>query len=299
MSVNSTEDRLHQMLATIAGMRELLQIQARHIDECLHILNEDEHGRTQLPAGNPDINRIIKALMHMIGISAHSLVTLTDEVGLGAKDTYLIARSVCEGSINIAYLMASDPEIARKAQRHAQVRAFRDLHREQTTGGWTINLGYQGALPPTEVDRLESMAREFTSARGREKDWTDLTVRQRLDAASMAFGSTALLSLSVSFANIYRHASEVTHGSYYGALMIWGLTAPGFSRSGSSALRLVFADHQFSSLVSAIFAFAGVVECFAQYAKIQSLKVSVEDVLHRLSKLPAVADALSDKTSSV
>jgi Family of unknown function (DUF5677) len=296
MSSNDPEHRLPAMMATIAGMREILSIQTRHIDACLHLLNEDECGRAPLPSGEPDINRVIKALMHMIGISAHSLLKLTDEVGLGAKDGYPLARAIIEGAVNIAYLMANDPEVSRKAQRHAEVRAFRDLSRQEVIGGWTINAGYRGLIPSDEVKRLEAMAAEFTTTKGREKDWTDLSVRQRLDAAALVFKSTALLSLNVSVFNIYRHASEVMHGSYYGALMIWGLTVPGPPKTERDAFRLVFVDHQFSVLTSAIFAFAGVVECFGQYSGVLNLKVGVEEVLERLSKLPAVAEALGDQT---
>ena len=137
MSSNDVEHRLSSMLTTVAGMRELLLIQTRQIVACLHLLNEEECGSAPLPAGDPDINRVIKALMHMIGISAHSLVKLTYEVGLSAKDGYPLARAIIEGAVDIAYLMASDPEISRKAQRHAKVRAFRDLSRREDVGGWT------------------------------------------------------------------------------------------------------------------------------------------------------------------
>lgn len=282
------------MLNTIAGMREILLTQTRHIDICLHLLNEDERGNTPLSSGHQDINCVIKALMHMIGISGHSLVKLTDEVGLGAKDGYPIARAIIEGAVNIAYLMASEPEVSRKVQRHAAVRAFRDLSRQAKFGGWTIQAGYSGQMPAAELQRLELMAAEFTTSKGREKDWTDLSLWQRLDATAAAFPSTALLSLNVSAFNIYRHASEVVHGSYYGALMIWGLTKPVFGPRDSAAVRLNFVDHQFSTLMSTIFAFAGVVECFSQYAGVPKLKVGVDDILRRLSKLPAVAETLSD-----
>ena len=298
MSSNDIEHRLSSMLTTVVGMREILLTQTRQIDACLHLLNEDECGRAPLPAGHPEINRVIKALMHMIGISAHSLVKLTDEVGLAAKDGYPLARAIIEGAVNVAYLMASDPGISRKAQRHAEVRAFRDLSRQEDLGGWTIQVGYQGQVPTAEVQRLEAMAAEFTTAKGREKDWTDLSIRQRLDTAAVAFKSTALLSLNVSAFSIYRHASEVMHGSYYGALMIWGMTTPGPRKANIDAFRLVFVDHQFSTLMAAIFAFAGVVECFGQYAQLPTLKVGVDEMLDRLSKLPAVAETLNDPPST-
>ena len=157
-----------------------------------------------------------------------------------------------------------------------------------------MQVAYAGEMPAADALRMEAMAAEFTTAKGREKDWTDLSLRQRLDAASAAFPGTALLSLNASAFNIYRHASEVMHGSYYGALMIWGLTNPDPRQVDRDTFRLVFVDHQFSTLMSAIFAFAGVVECFAEYAGLPELKVPVSDLLNRLSTLPAVAETLRD-----
>lgn len=284
------------MLATVAGMRQILLAQTRQVDECLHLLNEDERGDASLLAGEPDVNRVVKALMHMVGISAHSLVKLTDEVSLGAKDGYPLARAIIEGAVNASFLMASDPEIARKAQRHAEVRAFRDLSRKSEMGGWSFDIGHPVNIPSIEAQRMELMAAEFTTAKGRDKDWTDLSLRQRIDATAAAFPSTALLSLSTSAINIYRHASEVMHGSYYGALMIWGMTTPRPKPLNRDTFRLVFVDHQFTTLSSAIFAFAGMVECFAIYANVPHLKVAVNEAIDALSKLPAVEDALGQSS---
>jgi hypothetical protein len=230
--------------------------------------------------------------MHMVGISAHSLVRLTEEVGLSAKDGYPLARAIIEGAVNVAFLMASDPEVSRKAQRHAEVRAYRELSRKTEMGGWAFQLGHQADFAANEVERLELMAAEFTTQKGREKDWTDLNLKQRLDFTASVFPGTALLSLNASAINIYRHASEVMHGSYYGALMIWGVTSPRSQPLDRDTSLLVFVDHQFSTLMSAIFAFAGLVECFAIYAKVPHLKSAVSDALYRLSELPAVAETL-------
>lgn len=288
------QDRMPPMVATIRGLREILLDQTRHVDLSLHLLNEDQCERSKLPTGDPDINRVIKALMHMVGISGHSLLRLTEEVGLGAKDGYPVARGIIEGAVNVAYLMASDPEVARKAQRHAEVRAYRDLNREAEMGGLQIRAGYAGQLPAADLQRLETMASEFTTAKGREKDWTDLSLRQRLDATTTAFPGTALMSLTVSAFNIYRHASEVLHGSYYGALLVWGLTVPQAKPIDRDSFRLNFLDHQFSALSSAIFAIAGMVECFSIYADIPNLKAQVDLALRRLSELPAIAETLRE-----
>jgi hypothetical protein len=295
MSMQNVDHRLSSMSATVAGMRVILLDQTRQLDLCLHILHESELGPEPLDASSPDINRVIKAIMHMIGISAHSLLKLCEEVNLSAKDGYPIARAIIEGAVNVAYLMASDPEILRKAQRHAEFRAFRDLNRQENMGGWTMQAGYQIELPAHQLERLDSMASEFTTAKGRDKDWTELSIRQRLDAAAAVFKSTSLVSLNVAAFNIYRHASEVIHGSYYGALMIYGMNIPRSGKPNGDEFRLVFLDHQFSVLMTAIFAVAGLVECFAQYAKIPALKLEVDEIIRRLSTLPAVAESLNEQ----
>ena len=281
---------LNQRIDTRAS--DLMGPDPRHIDECIHLLHEHEHGRTTLPAGEADINIVIKALMHMIGISAHSLVKLTDEVGLAAKDGYPLARSIIEGAVNSAYLMASEPDVARKARRHAEVRAFQDMTRNIELGPVAFRVGYESHLPAAEKQRLEEMASEFTTSKGRPKDWTDLKLNQRLDVVASVFPKTALISLGASYFNIYRHASEVVHGSYYGALMIWGTTAPNNLPITRDDFRLIFLDHQFSTLVSAIFAFSGLVECFSAYAKIPRFKTTANDSLEQLARLPAVAETL-------
>ena len=45
----------------------------------------------------------------------------------------------------------------------------------------TLSVSHSGQLAPADVARLESMLPEFTTKRGKEKDWTDQTLRQRLD----------------------------------------------------------------------------------------------------------------------
>jgi hypothetical protein len=82
------------------------------------------------------------------------------------------------------------------------------------------------------------------------------------------------------------------HGSYYGALMIWGMTNPRSKPIDRDTFRLVFVDHQFSTLSSAIFAFAGIVECFSAYASVPHLKLAVNEALVTLSELPAIRETL-------
>lgn len=287
------------MAPTITGMREIVFAQTRGIDACLHLLKQQRDGDALLPKGEPEVFRVILTMIHMIGISGHSILKLTDEVTLGAKDTYPVARAIIEGSVNVCYIMAKGKETAERAARHAEVKAYRDLKREWKVGGMKIMTGWSGTLPAEEVARLEAMLPEFTTAKGRETDWTGDNLNQRLDAISDVFPNTAMISLNASAFNIYRVASEVLHGSYYSAIYFWGLTTPRPKTDlTKEEFRLTLMDHQFSALVSTIFAYAGLIECFSGYVGVPELGKAAAAQLERLKALPAIAETLSSGEDS-
>lgn len=297
MSVNDTEPekRLESMTETVAGMRQIVFAQTRQIDLCLALLKRHQDGKSTLPSGADEVFRVIITMIHMVGISGHSVLKLTDEIGLQAKDAYPVARGIIESSVNIVFIMAGGKDVAERADRHAQVKAYRDLKREWDSGGWQMSVGYSASVPPDEAARLDAMAVEFTTPKGREKDWTAETLKQRLDAIAVVFPGTAMVSLNASAFNIYRHASEVIHGSYYSALYFWGLTSPGRGAPRSKDdFKLTLLDHQFSVLMSVIFAYAGLIECFASYVGMPELAKGAGQALDRLKELPAVAEAMAE-----
>lgn len=283
------------MAPTIAGMRQIVFTQTRGIDACLHLLKQDRDGEAALPKGEPEVFRVILTMIHMVGMSGHSILKLTDEVSLGAKDAYPVARAIVEGVVNVCYIMATGREAAERASRHAEVKAYRDLKRDWEVGGMKMTTGWSGTLPAQEIARLDAMLPEFTSKKGRELDWTNDTLKQRLDSISSKFPSTAMISLNASAFNIYRVASEVLHASYYSAIYFWGLTNPR-QTSGltKDEFRLTLMDHQFSCLISTIFAYAGLMECFSGYAGVPEIGKIADGQLDQLRTLPAIAETLSN-----
>lgn len=280
------------MIKTISGMREIVLAQTRNIDQCLHLLSQQRDSQIALE-GDPAVFQVILPMTHMVGISGHSILKLTDEIGLGAKDAYPIARAIVEGSINVCFIMAQGKEMAERAMRHAEVRSYRDRDRKWVAGGMNVAASYSGELEPEVVARLEGLLPEFTSARWREKDWTDKSLKERLDATAEVFPNNALISLVTSAFNIYRHSSEVIHGSYFSALYFWGISTPGRGvPTTADELRSTMLDHQFSILMSTIFAFSGLVECFAAYTNQQSLREASNALLEKLSSLPVMAGGM-------
>lgn len=290
----SEQPRLGPMIETVSGMRDIVSVQTRLIDACLHRLQLHREGERLLPSGDDEVFAVILTMIHMVGMSGHSILALTEEVSLGVKDGYPIARGIIEGAINVAYIMAKGPETAARARRHAEVKAYRDLSREWEVGGSKMSVGWGGQLPPEEIARLDAMLPEFTTAKGREKDWTDDSLKSRLDTIATVFPNTAMISLNASAFNIYRHASEVVHSTYFGARFFWGLTLPGRpAPSTRDAFRLTLVDHQLSILSSVIFAYAGLVECFSAYVGVPELASQMDTQLNRLRQLPSIAETLA------
>jgi hypothetical protein len=275
-------------------MREIVFAQTRCIDACLDLLKRQRDGEAVLTAGEPEVFRVVLTMIHMAGMSGHSILKLSDEVSLGARNTYPITRAIVEGVVNVCYIMAKGRETAERAYRHAEIKAYRDTRRHWDVGGMKMATAWSGPLPPQEIARLEAMLPEFTSKKGRELDWTGDTLKQRLNAISSAFPSTAMISLNASAFNVYRIASEVLHATYYSAIYFWGRTIPksdsGFTKD---EFRLTLMDHLFSTLSSTIFAYAGLLECFSSYVQMPELGKAAAKHLRQLAKLPAVAETLS------
>lgn len=167
--MDDSNDRLTSMLETVGGMREIVSSQTRQIDFCLHLLSKQRDGDNCLLEGDAKVFQVILTMIHMVGISGHSMLKLTEDLGLGVRDAFPIARGIIEGVINVCLIMAEGPESAKRAARHAEVKAYRDLKREWSVGDTTMSLGNSLQLPSKEVARLDAMLPEFTTKNGRKK----------------------------------------------------------------------------------------------------------------------------------
>lgn len=262
------------------------------IDYCLHLGKRVRDEAIVLASGDKEVLRIALAMTHMVGISGHSMLKLTEDVSLLVRDTYPIARAIVEGTINTVLILAGGSETAARAARHAEAKAFRDLERDWNVGGFKMKAGFSGELAPEDKTRLEALLPEFTTARGYERDWIDENLKQRLSIISETFPKRIGLALNTAAFNVYRHASEVVHGSYFSALHFWGLTSPtGQQPHSTDELRLVLLDHQFSVLMSAIWSYSALVDGIGVYVGDATLSSAAAEPLDLLQRLPAVADA--------
>ena len=182
--------------------------------------------RKQIPKANRPLNKVLLPMSFAITDSCESLLNLYK--GSYIRDCYVIARTILETIINICYIVSGGNEVAEKASRHAEQKIVRDLQRNSTIGNQTISIKWQGDLDVDSNKDLKSALDEFTSKTGREKtNWSDKSIAERLEVINAKMDNKVSDSLQFALFGIYRHASDITHGTLFGSLFAIGMTTPG------------------------------------------------------------------------
>jgi len=174
----------------------------------------------------PKTQRVLPAMLQALGSSCNTLLRLSDTPGLQSRDCFSICRSVVEVAVNICYICAEGEGAAERAERHAQQKAVRDLDRESSVGDQTIRLGYSASEAHRLPEELIASIDEFTSRSGREKGWVDLSIDARCERVGQILGSKVLTPLHWARFAVYRHSSEILHGTFFSAVFFMGLTDP-------------------------------------------------------------------------
>jgi uncharacterized protein YheU (UPF0270 family) len=204
---------------------------------------------------------VLALMLQALGSSSHTLVRLSDRPGLHTRDCYSVARSIVELAANICYVIASGPAAAERATRHARQKAFRDLTRESKVGGTVITLTFEGAPDPSVIEGLEEDIEEFSTRGGREKGWVDASIDDKI-AAVEKLSARGMATLHWARFAIYRHSSEVLHGTFFSALHFFGLTTASGGPRSVEEMREALGQQHMLVLMSATLALSAVVQSF-------------------------------------
>lgn len=140
--------------------RAILGAQTRALDAIIHDLH----------LLDPDMNkpaiRVPLLMLQAVGVSIHSILTLTQKRDMAIRDGFGLARSAVETSVNAAYIALGGEPLAEQAVRHMRQKRWRDLSREATVGGWRMTVSRDVSLTPDDLPGLPEALQEFTNKRG-------------------------------------------------------------------------------------------------------------------------------------
>lgn len=224
-------------------------------------------------------------MMQAVGVSIHSVLTLTQARDMGIRDCFGIARSAVETAINAAFISVSDASMADKAVRHMRQKRWRDLRRQTLIGNQTITISQNTQSKIDDFPGLREAFEEYTSKKGEEiRSWTPENIKERIAVISR-INDRAGLYLGASTFSIYRPASELLHGTFYGVNLFWQGSRSRPTRHRAEFDTLWVTDHFVTVLSSLIFAASGAIQAIAITHKLDHHLQSQDKILAELSKI--------------
>ena len=194
--------------------------------------------------------KTILIMMDGIATSISSIVRLTEKIDLGIRDCYGIARSICEGSINAAYIIAGGNDVAGRARRHAMQKSYREMSLNDDIGGFQV--GVSDLPAPQAIAGMQEALAEFTRRNGSEiTEWSGLSLLEKKDAIVARYPGLQL-SLEGSISGLHRSSSELLHGTFAGAELFW--TAGGPTRPTSDEFERLWVQHHFVAIFTSVWA---------------------------------------------
>ena len=246
-------------------MAAIITRRQRLLDALIGVLLEDRTA-VELREETTEFPPVIKLKMPLwlqgMTASTGTLVRLSEGAGFHTRDCFGIARTVIETAINICYTIAVGDEVARRAERHARQKTYRDFYRDSVIGDSRILVQYLGRPEVEDVQGLKEEIAEFSGPKpGREKNWIDLSLDDRIREAGKTFGPKVLTHLHAAQQNVYRHSSEILHGTFFGAIYFLGTSGPNPPSSPEKMLEKWAMDH-FLLLQSTDVALSAVIMAF-------------------------------------
>lgn len=246
----------------IQQLRGLLDRRIRLIDAVIAVILRHPSAtslRDESPFVPEEVSGVLLAMLQSLGSSSATIVRLSDQPGLVTRDCYSIARSIVELAVNVCFLLTDGPTLADRAIRHANQKSYQDLCRESTVGNSRIRLDFPGRVDLAQFPHLQAQIAEFTSRAGREKGWVDSSIDERTAVVGARFGEDVLSQLHFARFMIYRHSSEIVHGTYFGCAYFLGLTSPKVATNIDEFVEQVGQQHMMV-LMACGFAIASVLE---------------------------------------
>lgn len=173
--------------------------------------------------GSPKRLAKLDALLFALLTNSGSIVQLLQYAAI--PEAYLISRSFFEKCVNYCYLNVCSEDQYDNQLSWTRQKMLRALYTRQKA---YKNINSDIPLPEiSELIKINKDLEKFTGKKGGEKpNWTEIPIHQRIRVIKESVDSFPnemyLLTMNV----VYEYASEVAHGTLYGALFhvddFWG-----------------------------------------------------------------------------
>jgi uncharacterized protein DUF5677 len=217
-------------------------------------------------------------LMQGLGASSHTIVRLSDDIGLHSRDCYSISRSIVESAINCCYVIAEGEIAAKKLIEHANEKSNEDLNRKSKIGKSEINL----YAVDKNGNRLINDDDENNS--NYIKSWTKLSVDKRIEIVGDKLSKNILESLHWARFMVYRHSSEILHGTLFGSLYFSGLTSPNKTNSIEEYINNI-GQHHMMILLCVNFSIRSVIQSFDKQYGFEFIKNASDVIFKKINDI--------------
>lgn len=267
----------------------ILKRYIRIIDSVIAITVGHPSSKSIRPEETPipdQISQVSTLLFQALGSSSNTVLLLSESPGLQTRDCLSIARSIIETAINICFIIAEGPEVADKALRHARQKSSRDMNRRSRIGDSLIQLKYL-AKPDINLDEnIQQEIQEYTSRSGREKGWIDISIDKRIEKIGQKYGYWVLTNLHMARFGIYRHSSEILHGTLFGVMYFYGMTSPASASDRRQDLKRLIGHQHIGVLIAIISVLSVTIEVFHNTYGFKQAKEKSSELIRLLKEVP-------------
>ena len=221
------------------GSEELLKEGHQALQEQLKVI---ESAFQKLMTSDNELVLNLYTLLFSVFDSCKTILILTPKYHL--RDCFLTARTIYELTLNIGYIAVGGKDMLNKAKRHLQQKSYRDLQRKLNIESINISVKSLGIEDLYISSQLQEALDEFTTKKGFEiRSWDESNVFKKIDTISKKYGPKVKDILNIGLFNIYRHASEIAHGSLFGIFYIIGATELRNRPQNSNELLILHRQH--------------------------------------------------------
>lgn len=179
----------------------------------------------------PDIKDSLKMmyLFYATRIIESSDTLLLLSVHNKLNDSYAISRMILETATNVTYIATKPKDLIDKSLEYAHQKIYRDLDRSLKIGKLSFGIKFNNVDAVIKTDKLENSIKKFTDEKTGEeiRDWTGVdkkTITKKIEHIAETFGESIGIAFVAPMFVVYRHSSEILHGTTFGAMHSLGLT---------------------------------------------------------------------------